>query len=229
MSQPPAAAPPTRPSAGGSVLSNAVMIGLCLAACLALFFIRKSGPRFSEEPGAPALPVLHEVPTFGFVDQGGGRFGTDQLRGRVWAAAVIFTRCASICPRITRDMVQLQHLTADLDGRFQLVSFSADPAHDTPEVLAAYAAETGARTGNWAFLTGDRTLIQQTVTGGLKLHLADEVEDGPVPDIAHSPHLVLVDGGLRVRGYYDSGDADAMLRLSRDARRLARDLPPAAR
>ena len=39
--------------------------------------------------------------------------------------------------------------------------------------------------------------------------------------ITHGVHVVLVDGQGRIRGYYDSNDADALERLVADARRLA--------
>jgi cytochrome oxidase Cu insertion factor (SCO1/SenC/PrrC family) len=207
------------------------MIGLLVVACLTLFSIRRSGPRFSDRPGSDSLQVLHEIPEFQLLDQAGAAFGAEQLRGRVWAANVIFTRCVTICPRITKSTTQLQHLTQDLGGRFHLVSFTADPEHDRPAVLAEFATQHGARPESWSFLTGDRPVIQATVVEGLRIHLADEVPsddaagDAPVADISHSPHFVLVDERMRVRGYYDSGEADAVLRLSRDARRLVLDLP----
>jgi cytochrome oxidase Cu insertion factor (SCO1/SenC/PrrC family) len=43
--------------------------------------------------------------------------------------------------------------------------------------------------------------------------------------ITHGVHVVLVDGAGRIRGYYDSTDADARERLVADARRLASASP----
>ena len=36
----------------------------------------------------------------------------------------------------------------------KLVSFTVDPAHDTPAVLAEYGKHFGAKPGVWFFLTG---------------------------------------------------------------------------
>ena len=46
--------------------------------------------------------------------------------------------------------------------------------------------------------------------------------DGP---FLHSSKLVLVDGTGTLRGYYDSGDEEAMARLLADVRRLTREVP----
>jgi hypothetical protein len=42
------------------------------------------------------------------------------------------------------------------------------------------------------------------------------------PAISHSGYLLLVDGNLKIRGVYDSSDFNALERLMRDARYLAR-------
>src|SRR5574342_75804 len=90
-------------------------------------------------PAPPPPPVLGTVPPFRLVDEHGRPFGTDELRGRVWAAGFIFTRCPTICPTVTRRMATIQRRTRSLVDQFHLVSFTVDPEYDTPERLAAYA------------------------------------------------------------------------------------------
>ena len=52
----------------------------------------------------------------------------------------------------------------------------------------------------------------------------------PAGPVLHSARLALVDRRSRIRGYYDSGSAEAVQRLRRDARALLREpAPPAAR
>ena len=54
----------------------------------------------------------------------------------------------------------MQGLQGRLAGSgVQLVSFSVDPEHDTPEVLKAYADRFGASTDRWWFLTGPQPVI----------------------------------------------------------------------
>jgi hypothetical protein len=44
--------------------------------------------------------------------------------------------------------------------------------------------------------------------------------DGDPDGIFHGSHLVLVDGVGRIRGYYDTSDADVIERVVRDGRAL---------
>src|SRR6186997_2730778 len=48
----------------------------------------------------PPLPVLATLPPFQLVDQDGRAAGSQDLRGYVWVASFIFTRCPTICPVI---------------------------------------------------------------------------------------------------------------------------------
>ena len=78
----------------------------------------------------PPLPVISRVPNFQLTDQYGQPHGSDQLRGRVWVANFVFTRCPTICPELTRQMGKVQHRARGLGDAFRLVSFSVDPEHD---------------------------------------------------------------------------------------------------
>ena len=88
-----------------------------------------------SEPEPP--PTLLEVPAFELTSQAGDAFGSEQLQGEVWIANFIFTRCPTICPLLTSQMKGLTDSLADTPVRF--VSFSVDPANDTPAVLTEYA------------------------------------------------------------------------------------------
>jgi len=166
--------------------------------------------------GRPALPVLGTVPPFALTERSGRAVGSDELRGRVWIEAFVFTRCPDFCPPITSRMGELQRsLRPGDDLRF--VSVTVDPVHDTPEVLRDYATHAGAG-GAWLFLTGPRDAIASLVHDGFKLAFAD---DGPATQpITHSDRFVLVDRSLRIRGYYLATDSDDLTRLRQDATAL---------
>src|SRR5438105_195325 len=83
------------------------------------------------------LPELGKVGEFSLKDQSNRPVTAAVMRGRVWAAAFFFTRCPTICPRITRRMRDLQEQAAKERVELELVSFSVDPDNDTPEVLSA--------------------------------------------------------------------------------------------
>jgi protein SCO1/2 len=164
----------------------------------------------------PPPPVLGTVPDFRLVDQTGAPFGPERLAGRVWIADFIFTRCPDVCPRMTERVAGVHRALGD---RADVVSVSVDPAYDTPERLATFARAHGADSPRWHFLTGDSRHVQEAVLRGFKIAFSRDSED--IASITHGVHVLLVDGRGRIRGYYDSNDADALERLVTDARRLA--------
>jgi protein SCO1/2 len=166
--------------------------------------------------GGGELPVLGTVPSFMLTERSGSAVRTKDLEGSVWIAGFIFTRCPDVCPALTQHMAGLEK---QLDGSdpVRLVSFSVDPAHDTPDVLRGYAERAGA-SDRWLFLTGPRDEIASILKDGFKIAFAD---DGPPSaPITHSDRLVLVDRTLRIRGYYHGRDSDDLTRLAQDAASL---------
>ena len=96
-------------------------------------------------------------------------------------------------------MVKLQ---SAFGGRIRIVSFSVDPEHDTPPVLAEYAARFGA-SDRWLFVTGNASEVRKLVTKGFHLS-AVAAKDGSSGEAAvtHSDRVALIDGDLRIRRYY---------------------------
>jgi protein SCO1/2 len=170
----------------------------------------------------PPLPVLGSVGSFALTNQAGKPVTEGSLRGRVWAAAFMFTRCPTVCPRITRRMRELQQAAVKAEVKLELVSFSVDPEHDTPAVLSAYAKEYGADLATWSFLTGDLEVVRKASVDGFKLALDGKATPGAEHfGILHGSHLVLVDQELRIRGYYRTSDDEALERLLKDAPTVA--------
>jgi protein SCO1/2 len=171
------------------------------------------------------LPIYGQLQAFELTDQHGREFTLARLHGRPFLADFIFTRCAGVCPGMTSRMARLR---PELPDQVALVSFTVDPSHDTPAVLARYAEDLKAPTG-WIFATGSRATLYALATNGFKLAAMEVPEqeqrkggDGP---FLHSSKFVLVDAGARVRGYYDSEDPPALERLVADARRLVERTP----
>src|SRR6188768_2570987 len=167
------------------------------------------------------LPKLGAVGTFSLLNQNARSVSADALRGKVWIAAFFFTRCPTICPRITARMRALQVATAAKGQALDLVSFSVDPENDTPPVLLSYAQRFNAELAHWSFLTGDLAVVKRTVVDGFKLALDGKADPAAENGgIIHGSHLVLVDRLLTIRGYYRSDDDDDMRRILEDAARL---------
>ena len=179
----------------------------------------------------PALPVYWPVPEFALVDQANDTVRTADLRGTVWLASFIFTHCTDLCPLVTHRMSDLRdslQAQGELGTRVRLLSFSVDPARDTPAVLREYAGKFGGSPpGEWAFLTGnDAEEIRRMIQDGFHLG-AVTVAAGPGDTIAgyqvmHSPRLLLIDQAGQVRGTYRADEPEAMRGLAADLRRLLR-------
>lgn len=175
----------------------------------------------STEPG---LPVLGRVPEFSLIDSSGQPLSQAQLAGGVWIADFIFTRCPGVCPVLSAQMAKLQHaLPPEGADAVRLVSFSVDPANDTPDALRAYAERFGAQQGRWLFVTGERDALHALIGQGFHLAVAErapsENTDGEGL-ITHSDRFVLIDRDLQIRGYYHGTDQESVQKLLQDLKEL---------
>jgi protein SCO1 len=179
------------------LLVLAVAVGVVLACCS------------REKP----LPVMGEIPAFRLTSQQGHDFDRSALDGHVWVADFIYTNCEGPCPRMSSHMHVLQ---GKVDRDVKLVSFSVDPARDTPQVLEEYGKKFGADDGHWTFLTGDPQTLNMLDHDAFKLGSLGASMD-------HSTRFVLVDKKGRVRGYYGIAEGDPVARIARDAARLQKE------
>ena len=161
------------------------------------------------------------VPIFQLTNQNGQPFGSTQLRGKIWIADFIYTTCPGPCPMISSRMSELQKPLEKTD--VHLVSFTVDPAKDTPEVLRGYAEKLHAQPGRWDFLTGPQPIIYELSRDGFKLAVSNGGDNEGVP--VHSTRMILVDRHGDIRGYYDAAEADAITKLIADTTHLLREQP----
>jgi protein SCO1 len=188
---------------------------------LSLTLLAPLGCRRSEAAAAQALPQLGTVGPFWLTDQDGRSFSEQSLSGKVWVAAFMFTRCPSICPEMTRRMRYLQEQAQARNLPLHLVSFSVDPDNDTPPVLRQFAAQYGADTRSWSFLTGDNSVIRAAAEQGFKIGVEGALRPGAEHmGITHGTHLVLLDGARSIRGYYQSSEPAQLQQLLEDAAAL---------
>jgi protein SCO1/2 len=155
-----------------------------------------------------ALPLSYPVPDFTLTNQNGEAVSLKDLRGQVWVADLIFTRCAGPCPRLTSQMSQLQQALL-VDPGVKLITLTTDPEYDSPAVLKRYAERFGANAGRWMFLTGTREQIARLAVDGLKLVALEKKpaeRQSPEDLFIHSTLLVVVDAQGRLRVTFDSED-----------------------
>lgn len=100
------------------------------------------------------------LPDYQFETQDGRLVHLADFRGKVVLLSFIYTRCPdrNICPAISGKFAYVQH---QLDpAKFQLVTITLDPLHDSPAILKRYGALFGADSARWSLLTGEPAEIK---------------------------------------------------------------------
>jgi protein SCO1 len=181
------------------------LIGLVLAASTLLLalLLTQLKPRTAPDH---SLPVIGAIAGFTLTNQTGSAASLADLRGRVWVADIIFTRCPGPCLKMTRQMKELQ------DGlppasQAKLVTLTTDPDFDTPTVLRAYAERFRADTNRWMFLTGTKQEIAKLAIDSLKLTAIEkkpEERASPQDLFVHSTIFVVADKQGQLRGVFET-------------------------
>lgn len=182
-----------------------------------------------NETGKPAAIEIEltwpesGVADFTLTDQTGQAVSNNDLRGQPWVASFVFTKCAGPCPRVTESVQSLFKSYRDKDVRF--VTFTVDPARDTPKVLADYASFYEADAEKWFFLTGDRDKLYGLINGSFLMPVMEAENPEPGYEIIHTTNICLIDPTGRVVGKYNSVDGVAMVKLRRDLDQMLQSLP----
>ncbi len=177
---------------------------LLLILLLSLAFLLAKAQALREHD---ALPVLAQVVDFSLTNQNGSAVSLADLRGHVWVADIIFTRCAGPCPRMTRQMKELQD-SLPKESQAKLVTLTTDPENDTPAVLKTYGRHNNQDTNRWMFLTGTKQQIANLAINSLKLSAVEVKPEDRTSDAdlwVHSTIFVVVDKHAQLRGVYETG------------------------
>lgn len=118
-------------------------------------------PATTDSPGVTELQLV-ELPDASLVDHRGRTVRLHELvAGRRVAMNFIFTRCTTVCPPMGALFARLQQrLEKDGDDDVVFLSISIDPARDTPERLAAWAAPFEG-SERWTLLTGEKLEVDR--------------------------------------------------------------------
>jgi protein SCO1/2 len=98
-----------------------------------------AAPRTAADDRDDEAGSLFDLPV-ALVDQDGRHLSLRDLGGRPLVAAMIYTSCTAVCPRITEDMKAIE-AKAGADADVSFVLFSLDPARDTPAALRQFAVD----------------------------------------------------------------------------------------
>lgn len=185
-----------------NIFSPKFLITAFIIGCVSVTVIR---PLLRREP--PLAERLFALPSYALQDTHDQRFGSEQLAGKVYIAALFFTRCKTVCPKITRAIKKLSGQLADGQFDIPLVLITIDPDHDRPDVLAAHASTNDLDRDRVHLLTGDTAKLTTLVVSGFKQHLGDkQVTPKGDMEIMHSGKLMLIDKHGGLRGLYDNND-----------------------
>jgi protein SCO1 len=197
-------------------------LALVIIAIVGAFTWKKIEAR--ELSGKPLL-VYGQVGDFSLTNQNNEIIPLEKLDGQIWIADVIFTRCPLQCIRMTKRMRQLQEALPQ-EAPVKLISITADPQFDTPEVFKNYATQYGADQTHWSFLTGPKAEITRLVVESLKLVIYEkkpEERELPADLFLHSTKFVLVDQQGQVRGWFDGEHDETKGEIVRAVKTLLRE------
>lgn len=165
--------------------------------------------------------IYNRIPPFQLINQDGDTVNQSIVKGKIYVADFFFTRCTTICPRISSQLTRVQDIFIN-NPDIIFLSHTVDPVHDRPEQLRAYARKYDAVPGKWYFLTGTKAQIYDLAMHGYYLPTVDAgmKEGNPDETFIHSEKLVLVDKEGIVRGFYDGTDKEDVDKLVLEIRVL---------
>tara|TARA_R110000744_G_scaffold27058_4_gene66231 strand:+ start:175 stop:831 length:657 start_codon:yes stop_codon:yes gene_type:complete len=159
----------------------------------------------------------HTVSDFELINQNGKIVTQEDYRDRVYIVDFFFTRCPSICPLMTSNMIKIQNEFIN-NSDIMLLSLSVTPEIDSISVLRKYANDKGAIDSKWNITTGNKKHIYELAR---KSYFAVvEQGDGGMQDFIHTPNFILVDKKRQIRGVYNGTEDEEINRLMDDLRIL---------
>ena len=132
-------------------------IGRLISLTVVLLSILAGGSAHAAPPAIQRTIENYQMPDVVLVDQYGENIKLVELvnQDRPVLVDFIYATCTTICPVLSAGYSHLQRKLGDNSEAVQLISFSIDPEHDKPQIMAEYLERYQAKEG-WRFLTGSR-------------------------------------------------------------------------
>ena len=129
------------------------------------------------------------------------------------------------CHRLSRQMAELQKRLPD---KVRLISLTADPSYDSPEILRLYGERYGADGRRWWFLTGAKAEVYRMAEKDLLFSVMDTGDSNPRLEdrFIHSGTFVILDRRARMRAVVQGEDQDALDRIAALVSQLNRERFP---
>jgi protein SCO1/2 len=162
----------------------------------------------------------HKIGDFSFTNQNGKTITQKDYDGKIYVADFFFTTCGSICPVMSKNMIEVQKAFLN-NPKVKLLSHSVTPEIDSVPVLKKYAIKHGVADAKWNLVTGDK---KEIYTMARKSYLAVKLgKPEELYDMVHTENFVLVDSQKRVRGFYDGTKKEDIQKLIADINWLLED------
>lgn len=201
-----------------AVLAVGVTVVTAAAAC--------AGDKYDYDPPAPGTYELPPIKAAG----DGLVLGTDGksyrlldlMRGRITVLSFIYTRCRDprACPFASGVLYEIHKASKSdpaIADNLQLLTFSFDPDHDTPTVMADYGASlrSDGEGCEWRFLTtrGVKELEPILESYGQRVDRKRNPND-PLGPFYHLVRVFLIDRRGMIRNIYSFGFLDPRLLLA---------------
>ncbi|MEN8789606.1 MAG: SCO family protein [Flavobacteriaceae bacterium] len=155
----------------------------------------------------------HTIDDFSLVNQNGEIVTEADYHNKIYIADFFFTTCLTICPLMTKNMVDIQERIMN-DEDVLLLSHTVTPEIDSVAQLKKYAIEKGVVDRKWNLVTGDKKQIYDLARKSY-LAVKDFQSAGPF-DMIHTENFILVDKERRIRGTYNGTSPEEMERLMKD-------------
>lgn len=193
-------------------LYRLVCMLLCLVSCQSKV---EELPVLSYKMNSEGEKEIYAITYSGFTNQDGEQVSTETIQNKIVIANFFFTRCASICPPMRIELIDVAKAFLD-DEAVIIMSHSIDPKNDTINVLKNYAETTEIPSYKWQFVRSSeentKNLAKQMMTN------FKPNEEGT--DFYHSSYVALLDSDKKIRGFYNSLIPEEMKRLKEDIQRL---------
>ncbi|MFX0555822.1 SCO family protein [Maribacter sp. CXY002] len=159
----------------------------------------------------------HTIQDFELTNQNGRTITQEEYKGKIYIADFFFTTCPSICPIMTKNMVDIQNRIKN-DNEVLLLSHSVTPDIDSVAQLKKYAMEKGVDDSKWNLVTGDKKQIYELARKSY-LAVKNDGDGGPF-DMIHTENFILIDKEKRIRGFYDGTKKEDIQKLLDDLKIL---------
>lgn len=158
--------------------------------------------------------ISHTIAPFSMTNQHGQIISERTIEGKIHVANFMFTRCTSICPKMTNNLKEIQQAFRN-ETDVQMLSFSVTPWLDSVPALQNFSESYDITAKNWHLLTGNTNEIYRLAR---QSYFAEEAlgftKDST--DFLHTERVLLIDKNKHIRGVYNGTLRLEMDQLKKD-------------